>query len=353
MINYASQRDRFFCSSSLKRSFLAVAAMMLIGGSAVDANDSVGHLAAGGLVFGRTDAIEMREEDLFLSTREVRVGYKFHNRTQKDVATIVAFPLPDVTAPSGTNNFVIPAPDEPANFMQFETLVDGIPVAMSMEQKALAIGIDRTGELKDLGLAVSPLEKGVSERLGQLSEATLERLREQGMVEFDVFDAGQGMKRHVRPLWSVRTIYYWTQTFPAGNDVIVEHRYTPSVGGSAQTIVGASYATKEQLARYDDRHCLTAGFVAAAKRLQSKASGNGGTILTEQRLEYILTTGANWLGTIGKFRLTVDKGSADNLVSFCMDGVRKISPTQFVVEKQDFYPEKNLDILILRPVQAR
>jgi len=48
------------------------------------------------------------------------------------VATIVAFPLPDVTAPSGTNNFVIPAPDEPANFMQFETLVDGIPVAMSM-----------------------------------------------------------------------------------------------------------------------------------------------------------------------------------------------------------------------------
>lgn len=62
------------------------------------------------------------------------------------MATIVAFPLPDVTAPSGTNNFVIPAPDEPANFMQFETLVDGIPVAMSMEQKALAIGIDRTGE---------------------------------------------------------------------------------------------------------------------------------------------------------------------------------------------------------------
>ena len=83
------------------------------------------------------------------------------------------------------------------------------------------------------------------------------------------------------------------------------------------------------------------------------ASRNGGTILTEQRLEYILKTGANWLGTIGKFRLTVDKGSADNLVRFCMDGVRKVSPTQFVVEKQDFYPEKNLDILFLRPVQAR
>lgn len=63
-------KGSLFCSSSLKRSFLAVAAMMLIGGSAVDANDSVGHLAAGGLVFGRTDAIEMREEDLFLSTRE-------------------------------------------------------------------------------------------------------------------------------------------------------------------------------------------------------------------------------------------------------------------------------------------
>ena len=32
---------------------------------------------------------------------------------------------------------------------------------------------------------------------------------------------------------------------------------------------------------------------------------------------------------IGRFRLVVDKGAPGNLVSFCGEGVRKISPTRF------------------------
>ena len=43
----------------------------------------------------------------------------------------------------------------------------------------------------------------------------------------------------------------------------------------------------------------------------------------------------------------VDKGDEDNLVSFCGDDVKKIGPTTFEMHKTDFYPEKDLDILIL------
>lgn len=337
-----------------RRSFgFTVAMTLALAPTPLTANDSVGHLAAGGLVFGRTDAIEMRTEDLHISTSEVRVRYTFHNRTDQDVTTIVAFPLPDAQAPSEENNVVVPAPDDPANFMGFQTKVDGKVVDMEVEQKAIAIGIDRTSALGRLALPVSPLAPGLSERLATLPETTLDLLRTQGIVDFEILDAGTGLKRHVRPLWSVRTIYYWTQIFPAGRDLIVEHRYKPSVGGSAQTSVGAPYASKEQTKEYDDRYCMTDGFVAAARALQKQAQSNSSTILTEQRLEYVLTTGANWAGAIRQFRLTVDKGAPENLVSFCMDGVRKLSPTEFAVEKSDFYPTRNLEILILRPIRTQ
>ncbi|WP_374309221.1 DUF4424 family protein [Methylocella sp.] len=53
------------------------------------------------------------------------------------------------------------------------------------------------------------------------------------------------------------------------------------------------------------------------------------------------------MGPIGDFRLAVDKGKADSLVSFCAEGVRKISPTQFEVRRKDYTPDAGLDILIL------
>ena len=66
------------------------------------------------------------------------------------------------------------------------------------------------------------------------------------------------------------------------------------------------------------------------------------------RIEYILRTGANWAGPIGDFRLVVDKGEADSLVSFCGEGVKRISPTRFEMRKTDFTPERDLSILILK-----
>ena len=62
----------------------------------------------------------------------------------------------------------------------------------------------------------------------------------------------------------------------------------------------------------------------------------------------MLSTGANWQGPIKHFRLVVDKGEPGHLVSFCMDGVKKISPTQFEVVKTNFEPARDLDVLIVR-----
>jgi hypothetical protein len=69
----------------------------------------------------------------------------------------------------------------------------------------------------------------------------------------------------------------------------------------------------------------------------------------ENRIEYILTTAANWAGNIAKFHLTIDKGSPDNLVSFCGEGVSKTGPTRFEMSKENFYPDRDLAIMILTP----
>ena len=51
----------------------------------------------------------------------------------------------------------------------------------------------------------------------------------------------------------------------------------------------------------------------------------------------MLTTGGNWaVGTIGKFKLTVDKGDPKALVSFCGDNVKKIGPTTFEMTADGF-----------------
>ena len=71
---------------------------------------------------------------------------------------------------------------------------------------------------------------------------------------------------------------------------------------------------------------------------------------TESSISYVWSTGANWSGPIGKFHLTIDKDTPDNLISFCWDGkVTKTGPTSFEMSATDFSPPQDheLEILLL------
>jgi hypothetical protein len=92
---------------------------------------------------------------------------------------------------------------------------------------------------------------------------------------------------------------------------------------------------------YQKTFCIDREFVWSAKQ-HEKASH-----WVERWISYILTTGGNWAGTIGEFRLVVNKGDPSNLVSFCADSVKKISATEFEVRKKKFKPLKDLNVLIL------
>lgn len=69
----------------------------------------------------------------------------------------------------------------------------------------------------------------------------------------------------------------------------------------------------------------------------------------EERIDYVLVTGANWKSPIGDFHMVIDKGAPANLVSFCGTGVRKTGPTAFEVHYTNFTPTGNVSVLILNP----
>lgn len=312
-------------------------AMALILAMPASANDSVASMQAGGLVLERTDGITMLSEDLYLSASEVRVTYRFLNHTDEDIETIVAFPMPDIEP--GYISDVGGYLDEPERMLPFITWVDGYPVRTEIEKRAVVGQADVTRRLQDLNVPLNPYGQETLDALEALPEATRAALEAEGLIDRGPPD---GENRWAWPAWTLKTTHYWTQYFPRGEHVEIRHIYAPAPGGTTVTVVGNPSLDGTPGEEYASRYCIDDALVNGARR-----GWASGLHYSETWLDYVLTTGANWSGPIGDFRLVVDKGSPDNLVSFCAEGVRRISPTQFEVRHTNYTPTRDLNVLIL------
>lgn len=310
------------------------------------ANDSTAELGTGGLILSRTDAITMQKEDLFISRDEVKVDYVFRNTTDADVSTVVAFPMPDISG----NPYYLPAiPNDPdRNFLSFTVTVAGKPIEPTLEQKAFAASVDVTKDLEEQGVPLYPNGDAAFSALAKLPEAVAKDWIDRGIIVVDEYDDGSGWKRVRSPYWQLRSTFWWRTVFPANKEVAVSHRYKPSVGGTA----GLNFFSEGRLEGeifndYKAKYCIDADFAHAVLR-SAKENPDGYPQLSENRISYVLTTGGNWAsGSIGDFKLTIDKGDKDALVSFCGSGVRKTGPTTFEMKAKDYNPTRDIDILIL------
>jgi hypothetical protein len=268
---------------SYNRIWWVLALAGLFPAAVAHANDSAAGLDGGQLVLKQADGIRMESEDLLLSMKEVRVRYEFRNTGPTDVETIVAFPLPPMPSKADVDEGVTetvtydPSSDNPLDFV---CRVDGQVVKTKTERKQF-----NHKEIKD--------KDGTT------------------------------------------LTYYWTQKFPAGRTVVVEHTYKPALWQSF-----APKLTPEDAARY----CVDAG---ARKAVDAIARGDSGKVYFANGLNYILKTARNWSGPIGDFHLTIDKGDAKNVVGLCVDGIKKTTPTRFELRKKDFVPERDLAVLIV------
>ncbi|MBC7281840.1 MAG: DUF4424 domain-containing protein [Hoeflea sp.] len=323
--------------------------MLFSAAQAARANDTTAELKTGGLVFVQTDAISMVEEKLHISPTEVRVEYRFRNNTDTDVEALVAFPVPDVEG--GYDQMIAFDPDAGDNFLGFEASQDGRPIRAELQQQALVHDVDLTAELAAETIPLMPGGEATGAALSRLGPEAIERFKGLGLIGVEQWDDGSGMKDHLLPLWTLKSVYWWKTVYPANSEVSVRHSYTTSVGGT----VDVTYLDEngeprgERFAEYKKRYCLDDAMVRIAQKSRKAAMETGKPLYVENWISYILMTGNNWAGPIGTFTLTVDKGDPRNVVSFCGEGVTKTGPTTFEMKKTDFYPDRDLDILLLVP----
>ena len=238
------------------------------------ANDSVAALGAGGIVIGKTDAIVMEKEDLFVSEDSIRVAYIFRNTSSKPIETRVAFPVPEF-------------PEEPDGDLGIDT--------HSNNPMGFSVTVD--GTQKDFATEIKKKD-------------------------------GQ-----------VKVTHHWMQTFPAGEPLAVVHEYKPAVGGEAGFYFGSD-TRKSRIKQY----CIDPDMV---KWLDKQMKDNYTMSVSPNFVHYILKTGANWKGPIGKFRLTLKKQNATDKLSFCGTGVKKVDDKTFVMEKTNFTPKDNLYVMFI------
>jgi hypothetical protein len=327
------------------RAITTAVCVTVAGTSTALANDSAAELSIGGLRFTRAANVAMNSEELKISLDRISVHYQFLNTSSAPVTLTVAFPLPDIDLSEG-ESIAFPSND-PVNFVDFATRVDSSPIKFGVEQRAFVGDKDVTALLRELKVPLLPL--GAAEfRPQDLPDASRSKMVSEGLL------MPAGSNERGRPLyapgWIVKTSVVREQAFPAGKPVSVEHTYRPSVGGSADTILRKALRQNKSMAkeieRYRREYCVTDEFLGELDKIAGSSQANTGMI-QERRISYVLKTGANWSGPIKNFRLLIDRGGSNRLVSYCPGKLNPSSKTSLDVSAADFTPDRDLKILFI------
>jgi hypothetical protein len=322
--------------------------LALVTAQAASANDSSAEFALGGLRLVRSDSISMDSEDLFISNERIRVSYRFTNRSAADIETRVVFPLPDISLREGGGD---------SNFngdyigdLDFRTAIDGVPAQLTHSRTAILDGRDVTALLAPYGLVPLMSEAALAESLLSLSDEQRQELIREGLIEA----SGAELRPDWRPRWSIRTMVDRTQTFPAGRTVAVEHSYRPITGSSVSGALERNYRVR--LLRHGregrflfERYCINNAWLRRFDRGGNRhRAASGAYVYNETYVGYVLRTGANWRGPIGRFRLIVEQAQPHDLIATCFKGLRRIAPTRWEMVRRNFTPSEDLNILFIR-----
>lgn len=322
---------------------LAAALMLIVWQGQARANDAIAEVAVGGLVLKESEDISLDKEELYLSMDEVRVDYLFTNTSGEDIEALVAFPLPDQDLSDFDANV-----QDFRTALDFRTTVDGQALDYDITVQAILGGKDVTAALEEIGFDPYTTPQNwdaYDAALQALTPAQLDGAVARGLFERDTSNPASTA---YFPRWKIRTIVTRTQTFPAGQTIAVSHRYKPVLGGSVGGALNAEYRNEDWGKEHAGDFCIEDDWFAAFdKALAKRATTANSSPYNEVWLSYVLSTGASWKGPIKDFRLVVDKGRPENLVSFCAEGVEKIGPTRFEVRKTDFEPAEDIKLLIV------
>jgi len=332
-------------STAVRGLLVSVLAASFLGSlTGAKANDSSAAMAAGGLELTRNDQVRMVSEVLRIAPRLVEVNYVFENTGRTDVTTLVAFPLPELSQTVWYYSPLNIPFEKDHNFVGFQVWVDGREIRPDIEMRAFAEDREITGELKRIGvdLLYPNLQR----------PDVVEALRRLNLL---VDDGADGKSSTSEPVaaWSVRVSFHWSQAFPAGRQIAVRHRYRPVYGN----VYWPAERKKKGDQQLGGQWCFDQSYNVVELKLFDRqyeaavAQPNRDTSdyrVWYDNVQYVLKTGANWRGPIGRFELQIDKGGAE-LVSTCpVPGLHlQRAPYGFSAVANDYTPTSDLDILFV------
>jgi len=297
-------------------------------------------IGVGGVVITHENHITIDKEVLTISPTKVIAEYDFHNGSDADITSDLAFHMPDYQPDQ--------RPPSIQGFEDFKVWVNQVPVHYSIEVKATANGHDYTSILRTMGIDIQSFghkyDRNVPSQLDQLTQKQKDRLLNAGLLD----------KPNDVPHWAVRKKYSWSQTFPSHSTTHIRQEYTPAAGISSLI----SYATIGDANKEDSDLASVCPTPELLNTLRNDAQQPSHADRIDY-VDYIMTTANTWVMPISDFTLIADgapanhssgnTSSAGNFVSFCWDGpVEKVSGNQLRVHITDFVPKKELRVGFLQ-----
>jgi Domain of unknown function (DUF4424) len=340
-------------------------------------------------------------EQVTINPETIQFKYRISNIGTEPVSMVFALPLPDIDFADPDVNWSIPAPD-PVNFIGLSATVDQKSATFSFSQAAFSNGKDVSAVLRQYRLPAIPVGTFQNALAALLPDAR-EQLATAGLIAQSGTDqAGNPL---YFPAWSVKTTARLRLAFAPGNTMEVELRQRTSVGVSQDSVLREPLRSEKDLTpeveRRQAEYCIDKGFYAGVEKIVSsflagkekpladavptqdalardpqgspqsmktlvppsdipnddavlKPQGPAPRLfplanmanIREWRIAYDLAAGAPST-PIKDFRLVVDKGKPDRVVSFCLHNLKRISPTAFEMRAANFTPNGTLKILLI------
>jgi len=291
------------------------------------ANDSTAALVGGGLVLTKTDEIAMESEALTITPDLISVNYQFQNTSDAPITTRVAFPLPDLSLWDAFYEHQAFPVSDPMNFVGFSTQIDGKPVPMERSIRMMAGKKDVTDAFLSFGFVRSLADPSLFKKID--NEPALAKLKQIGV----------GMEENQNDVVQ-KTAYHWEQTFPAKKTLSVAHRYGP--------VPGIQILYPSLLPTFLGKHWKESFCLDASSATALRESLGGASRYPVRTVRYVLTTGNNWKGGIGQFRLRVEAKPPFEAALFCSpDGAGGLVGKSLEINLKNFSPKQELNILFI------
>ncbi|MCI4678288.1 DUF4424 domain-containing protein [Rhodoblastus acidophilus] len=315
----------------------------------VSASESLIELTTGGLDIAKASGsapVVLESENVAVSLARVIFRYRISTPGPAPVRIELNFRYPDLDFSDPDATYAIPGSD-PINFLDAKLKIAGAPAAMTLSQTASLDGKNVTATLAKARLPLVPVGDFGS-RLAAAPQALQKSLQADGLIK-EVGTSVEGAPL-LFPTWTVKTEGAFRMTLQPAKPVDVEIAYRPSIGVRQDSLLRKALRDNKELAA--DAAAQISTFCsepAVLKGIDAMAGAAEANVaqLRERRIRILMRDPAAAPVPAVAYRLSVDKGKASRIVSFCAQNLNKTSPTTFVAKMSNFVPKPEFYLLII------